>query len=54
MAVFVEKVSAGPDLPHGSGPPGQWNVYVRFLGFRNGLYPIDGSSTQVKALRLIE
>lgn len=54
VAVFIEKVSAGPDLPHRVGPPGQWNVYARFVGYSTGLDPSEAGGSLVKALRLIE
>ena len=53
--VFVEKVSCSPTMPHGGGPPGRWNVYVRLMG-HTGFDP--GASTGAngplsKAIRLI-
>lgn len=53
-AVFVEKVSCHPDLPHGQFPaPGQWNVYVRLMGF-TGSVPIDRDDSLLKTIQLVE
>ncbi|HKY61452.1 MAG TPA: pilus assembly protein TadG-related protein [Gemmatimonadota bacterium] len=51
--VFVEKVSCSPNLPHGGGPPGQWNVYVRLMGF-TGSNPIDRDDSLLKTIQLVE
>ncbi|MDX1393624.1 MAG: pilus assembly protein TadG-related protein [Gemmatimonadota bacterium] len=53
--VFVEKVSCGPDMPHGSGPAGQWNVYVRLMG-TGGFGAVGrpgGNAPLVRTVRLI-
>lgn len=53
--VFVEKVSCSPTTPHGGGPSGRWNVYVRLMG-HTGFDPGPSSGPNgplSKAIRLI-
>ncbi|MGH7563136.1 MAG: pilus assembly protein TadG-related protein [Gemmatimonadota bacterium] len=52
-AVYVEKVACSENLPHGGGPPGRWNVYVRLMGF-TGSHPIDRDDSLLKAIQLVE
>ena len=59
--VFIEKVadtyyianSSNP-TPNGHGPPGQYNVYVRFTRCDDGLVPGPDTGTTLKTLRLVE
>ena len=54
--VFVEKVSCSPTVPHGGGPQGRWNVYVRLMGhtgFDPGT-PVGANGPLSKAIRLIK
>ena len=59
--VFVEKVAdeyyrngnVNNPTRNGEGPPGQWNVYVRFTRCSDGL-PGPESGQSLKALRLVE
>lgn len=54
--VFVEKVSCSPTMPHGGGPAGRWNVYMRLMG-HTGFHPGASSGPNgplSKAIRLIK
>ena len=51
--VFVEKVSCSENVPHGGGPEGRWNVYVRLMGL-TGSNPIDRDDTLLKTIQLVE
>ena len=56
--VFVEKVADayyknGMPTRNGDGPPGQWNVYVRFTRCADGMKPGPETGQTVKALRLV-
>lgn len=52
--VFLEKVAAGPYLPHGGGGSGQWNVYVRFVGGGGGIAGGEFQNSLARAIRLVE
>ncbi len=43
----------GNPTPNGYGPPGQWNVYVRFVRCSDGMIPADASGQTLKTLRLV-
>lgn len=55
--VFLEKVASDWSQPHGGGPAGQWNVYVRFIGGA-GSGAIagggDDSNSLSQVIRLVE
>ena len=56
--VFVEKVADafyknGVPTGNGSGPPGQWNVYVRFTRCADGMKPGPETGETLKTLRLV-
>ena len=55
--VFLEKVASDWSQPHGGGAPGQWNLYVRFVGGA-GAEAIpggnDNSGSLSKVIRLVE
>ena len=53
--VFVEKVSCAPNMPHGGGPAGQWNVYVRLMGVTGigSAGAPDANSPLARSVRLI-
>ena len=58
---YIEKVaesyymnnSPNPS-PNGWGPPGQWNVYVRFTRCDDGMAPGPDTGTTLKTIRLVE
>ncbi len=52
--VFLEKVASGPDQPHGGGPAGQWNVYVRFAGGAGARPGGDFENSLARAIQLVE
>lgn len=55
--VFLEKVASDYSQPHGGGPPGQWNLYVRFAGGAGGDAIAGGSAnpgSQLKTIILVE
>lgn len=52
--VFLEKVASGPDEPHGGGPSGQWNVYVRFAGGAGARPGGEFAGSLAKAIQLVE
>lgn len=54
--VFVEKVSCSPTMPHGGGPAGRWNVYMRLMGHTgfNAGNPGGPNGPLSKAIRLIK
>jgi hypothetical protein len=52
--VFLEKVASGPDQPHGGGPSGQWNVYVRFAGGAGARPGGEFENSLAKAIQLVE
>lgn len=52
--IFLEKVASGPDQPHGGGPSGQWNVYVRFAGGAGARPGGDFENSLAKAIQLVE
>ncbi len=58
--VFVEKVAEtyyrknGQPTRNGDGPPGQWNVYVRFTRCADGMVPGTDTGQTLKTLRLVE
>jgi len=43
----------GNPTPNGFGPPGQWNVYVRFVRCSDGMIPADDNGQTLKTLRLV-
>ncbi len=56
--VFVEKVASeyydnGVPTGNGYGPPGQWNVYVRFTRCADGMRPGPETGETLKTLRLV-
>ena len=59
--MFVEKVAneyyrkGNPNNPtrNGDGPPGQWNVYVRFVRCADGMNPAPETGSTLKTLRLV-
>jgi len=56
--VFVEKVANtfyknGVPTGNGAGPPGQWNVYVRFTRCSDGMNPGPETGQTLKTLRLV-
>jgi Flp pilus assembly protein TadG len=56
--VFVEKVAStfyknGVPTGNGDGPPGQWNVYVRFTRCADGQKPGPETGETLKTLRLV-
>ncbi len=56
--VFVEKVANsfyknGVPTGNGDGPPGQWNVYVRFTRCSDGTKPGPETGETLKTLRLV-
>jgi hypothetical protein len=59
--VFIEKVAnefykngkVGNPTGNGDGPPGQWNVYVRFVRCADGMMPGDDNGQTLKTLRLV-
>jgi len=60
--VFIEKVAdefykngaKGNPTRNGDGPPGQWNVYVRFTRCADGMVPGPDTGQTLKTLRLVE
>ena len=57
--VFIEKVADafyknGNPTRNGDGPPGQWNVYVRFTRCADGMVPGPDTGQTLKTLRLVE
>jgi hypothetical protein len=50
--VFVDKVAETPNMPHGQGPPGRWNVYMRLTDTCTGVP--GGGGPILQALRLVE
>lgn len=55
VGVFLEKVSVSADQPHGSGPGGQWNLYVRLLdGAVNGVGGGGNPHSLLKSIVLVE
>ncbi|MEE8175152.1 MAG: hypothetical protein V3T97_00900, partial [Gemmatimonadota bacterium] len=60
--VFIEKVAnefykngkvANGPTRNGDGPPGQWNVYVRFVRCADGMAPGPETGQTLKTLRLV-
>lgn len=54
-SVFMDHVSDDFNTPNGSGPPGQWNVYLRLLGAAQGGTGTGGAEgSLLQTVRLIE
>lgn len=52
--VFLEKVASGPDKPHGGGPSGKWNIYVRFAGGAGARPGGEFDESLAKAVQLVK
>ncbi len=59
QCVYTEKVAEsyydqfGQPTDNGDGPPGRWNVYIRFVPCSDGMNPGPSTGTTVKTLRLV-